>query len=124
MVTDPTCGNSRRNSGSFVCILGRNVRAPTSRLSLANHTGTTLCASTSWKGTPSGSLDATCGTCGEQQEWQACWCGAIPCDVELDMHQDLWRLDRNEQSAWCRHGVPRRELDAQRASLCSLSRST
>lgn len=32
----------------------------TSRLSDATHTGTTLCASTSWNGTPAGSLPHTC----------------------------------------------------------------
>lgn len=39
-----------RNSGRFLWILGRMVRAPYSRLSLASQQGTTLCASTSWKG--------------------------------------------------------------------------
>jgi hypothetical protein len=45
------CGYSLRNSGSCFWILGRMVRAPYSRLSLAAHTGTTLCASTSASGT-------------------------------------------------------------------------
>ena len=39
-----------RNSGSFLWILERIVRAPYSRLLLASQQGTTLCASTSWKG--------------------------------------------------------------------------
>ena len=40
-----------RNSGSCLLILPRMVRAPVSFLSLACQHGTTLCASTSWKGT-------------------------------------------------------------------------
>ena len=40
-----------RNSPRFLWILGRIVRAAYSFLSLATHTGTTLCVSISWKGT-------------------------------------------------------------------------
>ena len=57
----PACKELRtsRNSGSALWILVRMVRAPYSRLSLAFHTGTTLWASTSWKGTPPSFFD-TC----------------------------------------------------------------
>ena len=51
-------GISRRYSGRRSVILRRSVRAPTSCLSLATHTGTTLCASTSISGV-AGSAAAT-----------------------------------------------------------------
>mmetsp|Transcript_9452 Transcript_9452/g.27925 ORF Transcript_9452/g.27925 Transcript_9452/m.27925 type:complete len:242 (-) Transcript_9452:259-984(-) len=46
----PRRGSSTRYSGSCVVILERRVRAPTSSLGDARHTGTTLCASTSKTG--------------------------------------------------------------------------
>ena len=55
-----------RNSGSFLWILERMVRAPYSRLSLASQQGTTLCASTSWKG-----MSIFLATCAHQADFAA-----------------------------------------------------
>jgi hypothetical protein len=55
------------------------VGAPTSRLSLATHTGTTLCASTSWKGQPSGRRSDTC-------EHHRCPCLRCACTRAYAVH--------------------------------------